>query len=185
MQPEFCSKRLIPFLRHKKPIKNNTWSFSNCYFFHDKIFKSLQEASDFCENAFGKSEEYTGEVGFGHFPQNATSLKLFGKSQIWTYLKENSEFLHEIDDFICSCQSSNNNIFIQLKDSSVCSKAKGSQTSDSKICSAVVPPGHPDYSATLNINTVCTLVVKEEFDWKKIGPNHFKKQRSSSSLLLT
>ena len=145
----------------------------------------MQEASDFCENAFGKSEEYAGEVGFGHFPQSATSLKLFGKSQIWTYLKGNSEFLHEIDDFICSCQSSHNNIFIQLKDNSVCSKAKGSQTSDSKICSAVVPPGHPDYSAALNINTVCTLVVKEEFDWKKIKPNYFQKQRSSSSLLLT
>ena len=115
----------------------------NCYSFHNKIFKNAHEAEDFCKNAFGKSEEYTGNLVFGHFPTHENE-KLPGKSQIWTYAKP--EFLHEIDEFLCSCQSSHGNTFIKLKDSSVCPKAKNSKVFDFKVC-----------SSELKIRTVCGL----------------------------
>ena len=123
----------------------------NCYSFHNKIFKNAHEAEDFCKNAFGKytiehplyTMHHTGELAFGHFPTHENE-KLPGKSQIWTYAKP--EFLHEIDEFLCSCQSSHGNTFIKLKDSSVCPKAKNSKVFDFKVC-----------SSELKIRTVCGL----------------------------
>ena len=114
-----------------------------CYSFHDKIFKNVHEANNFCKGAFGKSEEYTGKLAFGHFPHDKNE-KLPGKSQIWSYAKP--AFLHNINEFVCSCQSSHNNTFIKLKDSSVCPKAKDSQIFDSKVC-----------PSEFNIRTVCLL----------------------------
>ena len=112
-----------------------------CYSFHDRIFKNVLEAKNFCKNAFVASSN--GELAFGHFPTHENE-KLPGKSQIWSYAKPG--FLHDIDQFVCSCQSSHNNTFIKLKDSSVCPKAKDSQVFDSKVC-----------PSELNVRTVCAL----------------------------
>ena len=156
LQPEYCPNLLL----------GDGWRFAegmsirdlNCYSFHDKVFKNIHEANDFCKNAFGKSEVqrynnkenywnpgklYTGKLAFGHFPHDKNE-KLPGKSQIWTYAKPG--FLHGIKEFVCSCQSSHNNTFIKLKDSSVCPEAKDSQISDSKVC-----------PSEFNIRTICAL----------------------------
>ena len=128
MDVPHCAK----FYFGKDIFKNATERLS-CYSFHDKIFKNVLEAKNFCKNAFGASS--TGELAFGHFPTHENE-KLPGKSQIWSYAKP--RFLHIIqsdamDQFVCSCQSSHNNTFIKLKDSSVCPEAKDSQIFDSKV----------------------------------------------------
>ena len=167
LQPELCRKLQYPDLFTMMCTTHMGFNYTytrncsstvdasildlNCYSFHDKIFKNVHEANDFCKNAFGKSEEYTGKLAFGHFPQSDPNLKLSGKTQIWTYLKKNSGFLQEIGEFLCSCQSSHNNTFIKLKDSSVCPKAKDSEIFDSKVC-----------PSEFNIRTACALVVKRK-----------------------
>ena len=155
LQPELCPKLLsanaVKLANHPDYPYNTSTCVLNCYSFHDKIFKNPHEANDFCKNAFGKYTQehplytmmHTGELAFGHFPTHENE-KLPGKSQIWTYAKP--EFLHEIDEFLCSCQSSHGNTFIKLKDSSVCPKAKNSKVFDFKVC-----------SSELKIRTVCGL----------------------------
>ena len=165
LQPQFCSKLLLPSFQFNKPIlKNDTmnplgryplppWSYSNCYSFHNKIFKNVYEANDFCKNAFGRSKEYTGQLAFGQFPHRIIKNEQpHGKSQIWGYLKPG--LMQEIDDLVCSCQSSHNNLFIKLKDSSVCPEAKYSQMFGSK---------HLYCPAEFNIKTVCALVKENKF----------------------
>ena len=94
LQPELCPKLLYPNESKMHCITSfgNTTTASecksrivpsthdlNCYSFHDKIFKNVHDANDFCKNAFGKSEKYTGELAFGHFPHHENE-KLPGKS---------------------------------------------------------------------------------------------------------
>ena len=122
-QTQFCTKF------------NSTGRIS-CYSFHDKIFKNVLEAKNFCKNDFEASS--TGELVFGHFPTHENE-KLPGKSQIWSYAKPG--FLHDIDQFVCSCQSSHNNTFIKLKDNPNCPKAT------LKLC-----------PSEFNIRTVCAKV---------------------------
>ena len=166
LQPELCPYLLYPSSNINTSIRESKypfkiWSYSNCYSFHDKIFKNAKEANAFCKNAFGKSEEYTGELAFGHFPHHENE-KLPGKSQIWSYAKPG--FLHDIESRalpdVCSCQSSHNNTFIKLKDSSVCPKAKDSQISDLKVC-----------PSEFNIRTVCALVKGKGTRFLKRRPN--------------
>ena len=145
LQTKMCAH----FNYAKHILKNATGRYrphqprKNCYSFHDKIFKNVHEANNFCKNAFAVSGHYTGELAFGHFPTHENE-KLPGKSQIWSFAEPG--FLHDIDQFVCSCQSSHNNTFIKLKDSSVCPKAKDSQVFDSKVC-----------PSEFNVRTVCVL----------------------------
>ena len=144
VQPRLCSN----FNLGKPNLKNDTMDhlerYPNCYSFHENIFKNVHEANDFCKNAFGKSKKYTGELAFGHFPHYKHE-RLPGKSQIWTYVKPG--VLHDIEEFVCSCQSSHNNTFIKLKDNSNCSKAKDSKIFNSKFC-----------PSEFNIRTVCAKI---------------------------
>ena len=119
------------------------WSYSNCYLFDYKSFKTQNEAKKFCQTAFGG--KYIGELAYGIYPHKVGALD--GKPKWYYHLKLG--ILNGIGNFTCPCRyyHTTDIDYIGLKKSGKCPMMP---EHDGSYCSAI----------TYNISTVCALSGK-------------------------
>ena len=137
------------------------WSYSNCYLFYTKSFKSEIEAKEFCRTAFG--EKYIGELAYGigldlqtAFTDRSNLRNLLTDSK-WKYMKSGT--LKKIDDFTCISKKMDTRKiykhyfdFIGVKKDTECSMHK-------KI-------GRSEEAAIYNISTICEISSKMRMNKK-------------------
>ena len=162
INPDHCWKfyKLVYKEENGRLQFSNQYSYSNCYLFYTKSFKSEIEAKEFCRTAFG--EKYIGELAYGIGIDIRTafidrsSLYYHLMNSKWKYMKSGT--LKKIDDFTCQYTQQSHGYqkkefeFIGVKKDTECSMHKKNERFEK--------------AAIYNISTICEISSKMRMNKK-------------------